>query len=123
MLYLEQFQNNRVDYLKQYRRLHSSLDRNFSLCSTQYTEKFPKIRQIQPAKIDYSRDQTLFFLSKKSTTDMVGIKIFFFYSLCCLEMFCTERKTKSNVDLINYQVKCVVQHIRLFCLEHRFLFA
>jgi hypothetical protein len=102
MLYLQQFQNNRVDYLKQYQRFHSSLDRNFSLCSNQYIEKFPKFSRPETSNIDYSRDQTLFFLSKKSSIDMVGKELL---SLS-FDVF-TYFMQKCNFDLINHQVKCI----------------
>lgn len=69
MLYLEQFQNNRVEYLKHYQRLRLSLnDRNFSLCSKQYGEKFPNISQLESFNTGYPRNQTLFFLSRKSSS-------------------------------------------------------
>ncbi len=105
MLYLQQFQNNRVDCLKQYQRLHSSLDENFSLCSNQYSEKFPKLSRIKPSNIDYSRDQTLFFLSKNSSTDMVGIKknVFRFCSSLCLDV--SYKKIKEKVTLIRLTIR------------------
>lgn len=74
MLYIQQFQNNRLDYLKHSQNLRSSIDRNFSLCSKQYTEKFPKLSQLETPNIGYPRNQTLFFLSRKSpsSSEMVS---------------------------------------------------
>ncbi len=72
MLYVQQFQNNRLDYLRKNQHLRSSANRNFSLYSNQYMKKFPKLCQPKTPNISNPRNQTLFFLSRKSSSEMVS---------------------------------------------------
>ncbi len=72
MLYIQQFQNNRLDYLKQHQHLRLSINQNFSLCSNQYIAKFPKVVRPATPYIDYPRNETLFFLSKNPSSETVG---------------------------------------------------
>jgi len=91
MLYVQQFQNNRLDYLKEHQRLCLSNNQNFSLCSNQYIEKFPKLARLETPSTGYPRNQTLFFLSGKSSSEIVSYTLFFSYELfhheCCFSLF------------------------------------
>lgn len=71
MSFVEAFRNNRLDYLKQYQHLHSTLDRNFSLCSNQYIKKYPKVGRLEAPNMSYSRNPTLFFFAQKSSMNTV----------------------------------------------------
>ncbi|CAF1250764.1 unnamed protein product [Rotaria sp. Silwood1] len=70
MLYVQLFQHNRQDYLKQYQRSHLLAHENISLSSNQYNEKFPNISQQATPNVDYQRNPTLFFLSRIPSLDM-----------------------------------------------------
>ncbi|CAF4611452.1 unnamed protein product [Rotaria sp. Silwood1] len=70
MLYVQLFQHNRQDYLKQYQRSHLLTHENISLSSNQYNEKFPNISQQATPNVGYQRNQTLFFLSRMPSLDM-----------------------------------------------------
>jgi len=87
MLYVQQFQNIRLDYLRQCQRLNLSVDQNFSLCSNQYSKKFPKLSRSEIPNVDYPRSQTLFFLTSKSSSETVNTcfitsVVFFLCSTC-----------------------------------------
>ncbi|CAF4034699.1 unnamed protein product [Rotaria sp. Silwood2] len=70
MLYIKQFQHNRQDYIKHYQHFHLSIHEDFSLSSNQYNEKFPNISRPAKPNVSYSRNQTLFFLSRIPSLDM-----------------------------------------------------
>jgi hypothetical protein len=72
MLHIQKFQNNRQDFLRHYQQRRLVAERNFSLCSDQYSEKFPKASPSATPYDEYSRNQTLFFLSRMPSLEIVS---------------------------------------------------
>ena len=97
MLYVQLFQNNRIDHIRDYQRRQLSTNHQFSLCSNQYTAKFPQLSRLDTLNNGYSRNQTLFFLSRKLQLEAVSYIIMFFFVFDVFICFC---KVTSNFDLI-----------------------
>ncbi|CAF3164700.1 unnamed protein product [Rotaria socialis] len=70
MLYIQQYQHHRQDFLRQYQRRHTLAHQNFSLCSNEYNEKFPKISRPKTSSISYSHNETFVFLSGIASLEM-----------------------------------------------------
>ncbi|CAF0943623.1 unnamed protein product [Rotaria sordida] len=74
MLYIQQFQYNRQDYLRQYQRIHLLVNENFLLSSNQYNKKFPHISRPTTLNVGYSHNQTLFFLPSITSLNMDDVR-------------------------------------------------
>ncbi|CAF2039902.1 unnamed protein product [Rotaria magnacalcarata] len=70
MLYIQQYQHHRQDFLRQYQRLHVLGHQNFSLCSNEYNEKLPKISRPKTSNISYLHNETFVFLSGIASLEM-----------------------------------------------------
>lgn len=71
MLYVQQFQHNRQDFLRQHQRLSLLARQRLSLSSNQYNEKFPNKIQPTVPDVHYSHNQALLFLSRLPSSYMV----------------------------------------------------
>lgn len=65
MLYVQQFQHNRQNHLKDYQRPRSSVDQNFVLCSNEYADKLSRpVTRSETPNLRPERTRTLLILTR-----------------------------------------------------------